>query len=198
MRFLIPTILLALSIGSFVMYTNPTWQKVKDLKAQAAQYDTALTNSRKLQEQRDALDSKYRSLPPDQLARLQKLLPDNADNIRLIIDIQQMAQSYGMSVSSIKFNPVQATPGTDANGQKQQPTLSAASSTDIQQSTQDYGVFDMTFLTTATYPNFLKFIKDIESSLRLTDIESVEFTVDDASKSTLTYTVKLRTYWLKQ
>ena len=193
MRFIIPTILLILSVGSFLMFTNPNYQKVKELRAKAAEYETALGNSRKLQEERDTLGTRYRAFPPDQLARLNKLLPDNADNIRLIIDIQQMAQSYGMSLSSIKFNPVQTAPGT------QQPAkeLSAATQSDVAQSNQDYGVFDLTFNTTATTANFLKFVKDIESSLRLTDIQSIESTLDESAKGTSTYTVKLRTYWLK-
>ncbi len=195
MRFIIPTILLILSVGSFLMYTNPSYQEVKDLRAQAAQYDAALSNSRKLQEERDALGEKFRSFPPEDLAKLQKLLPDNADNIRLIIDLQQMAQSYGMSLSGIKFNPVQASPSM-ATGSK--VTLAAASPTDVEQTARDYGVFDLTFSVTGTYANFLKFVKDVESSLRLADVVSIEFASDDQAKQTSLYTVKLRTYWLKQ
>lgn len=190
MRFIIPTILLILSIGSFVGFTNPAFQKVKALKAQAAQYDTALTNARKLQTQRDTLNTKYRSLPPASVARLEKLLPNTADNIRLIIDIQQMAQSYGMSLSTIKFDAGQGTAA--ASG-----ALSSASSAEVAAASQDYGTFDLTFSTTATYANFQSFIKDVESSLRLTDIQSVDFSAGDQQKGTTVFTVKLRTYWLK-
>jgi Tfp pilus assembly protein PilO len=192
MRFLIPTILLILSVASFVVFTNPAYEEVKTLKAQAAQYDTALTNSRKLQEQRDALGVKYRSISPDELARLSKLLPDNADNIRLIIDIQQMAQSYGMTLAAIKFDAGQTTAAASASG-----PLSSATSTDVAAASRDYGAFDLAFSTTATYENFLKFLKDIESSLRLTDIQSIDFSAGDPAKGTTTFTVKLRTYWLK-
>lgn len=191
MRFIIPTILLILSIALFVVYINPAYQNVKDLRAQVDQYNTALTNSRTLQEQRDALDARYRSLSADSLARLQKLLPDNVDNIRLIIDIQQMAQSYGMSLASIKFDSTQNT--ALASGDQ----LAAATPADIAQAAKDYGVFNLTFSTTATYDNFISFIKDVESSLRLCDIQSVDFVAADPGKGTTNYTVKLRTYWLK-
>lgn len=192
MRFIVPTILLILSVTSFVVFTNPSYKEVKSLKAQVAQYDTALTNSRKLQEQRDALGAKYRSLPSDQLERLEKLLPDNADNIRLIIDIQQMAQSYGMSLATIKFDAGQ-TGGAAAAASP----LSSATSAEVAAASRDYGIFDLTFSTTATYENFLKFLKDVESSLRLVDVQSVDFSAGDPSKGTTTFTVKLRTYWLK-
>lgn len=191
MRFIIPTILLILSIGSFIAYTNPAYQEVKALRAQSAQYDTALTNATKLQAQRDALNTKYRSLPPASVARLEKLLPNTADNIRLIIDIQQMAQSYGMSLSTIKFDAGQGAAAA-ASG-----ALSSASSAEVAAASQDYGTFDLTFSTTATYANFQSFIKDVESSLRLTDIQSVDFSAGDVQKGTTVFTVKLRTYWLK-
>ena len=191
MKFIVPTILLVLSIASFVVFTNPAYQQVKVLKAQAAQYDTALANSRKLQEERDTLNAKYRNFTPDELDRLTKLLPDNTDNIRLIIDIQQMAQSYGMTLATIKFDAGQdaATAGTSP--------LTSASAADVSSASQDYGAFDLTFSTTATYENFINFIKDVESSLRLTDIESVDFSAGDPVKGTTIFTVQLRTYWLK-
>ena len=193
MRLIVPIILIIISVASFLMFTNPAYQAVKALKAQAAQYDTALTNSKKLQEQRDALGTKYRSISPDSLARLQKLLPDNADNIRLIIDIQQMAQSYGLSLDAIKFDAQQTQPA--ATGASPLLASNAASNAAAERA---YGVFNLEFSTTATYENFLKFTKDVESSLRLTDIQSVEFTSGDQTKTTNTYTVKLATYWLKR
>ncbi len=194
MRYIIPTILLILSIGLFVGYTNPAYQQVKDLRAQTAQYDTALTNATKLQEERDALNAKYRSLSPDELSRLSELLPDNADNIRLIIDIQQMAQNYGMTLSTIKFAADQNPTTTTSGGST---VLSSVTASDAVASSQDYGTFAFTFSTTTTYEKFTSLIKDIESNLRLTDIESVDFSAGDPAKGTTTFTVKLQTYWLK-
>ena len=194
MKFIVPTILLVLSIASFLACTNPAYHQVKALKAQTSQYDTALSNATKLQEERDALNTKYRSLSPDDLARLQKMLPDTADNIRFIIDIQQMAQSYGMTLSTIKFD---AGAGAPAAAGSAPTALSSATSADVASASQDYGALDITFSTTATYENFLSFLKDIESSLRLTDVESIDFAAGDPVKGTTIFTVKLRTYWLK-
>jgi hypothetical protein len=174
-----------------MMFTNPAYQRVKVLKAQASQYDEALSNSRKLQEQRDTLGVKYRGISPESLARLSKMLPDTADNIRLVIDIQQMAQSYGMQIASIKFDTTQGVSSVNA------AAVSAGTPADVAQAAKDYGVFDFEFVTTATYPNFLSFIKDVESSLRLTDVQSIDFSAPDPVKGTTNYTVKLRTYWLK-
>lgn len=198
MRFIIPILLLVASIASFVMFTNPTYSGpggVKELSAQIAQYNEALTNSQKLQEQRDALAAKYQSISPDSLARLSKLLPDNPDNIHLIIDIQRMAQSYGISITSIKFDANQDGTATAAGGNTQ---LAAGNAAAVATALKDYGIFNLEFSITATYENFLKFIKDVESSLRLSDIQSIEFTSNDPTKQVYTFTVKMRTYWLKK
>ena len=193
MRFIIPIILLIISVASFVMFSNPSYQRIKALKAESAQYDQALSNSRKLQEERDTLGQKYNAIPPASLDRLNKLLPDTADNIRLIIDIQRIASAYGISLSSIKFDAKQTNSTAPAT------TLAAGAPADITQSMNDYGTFSLEFGVTTSYDNFLKFMKDLESSLRLTDVQSVTFTTDNSAagiNKTL-YTIKLNTYWLK-
>ncbi len=192
MKFILPSLLIALSLGLFVAFTNPTYQEIKTLKANSASYDAALTNSQKLQEQRDALSAKYHTLPQEDLDRLSKLLPDNADNIRLIINIQQMAQTYGMSISSIKFDS-DASAGASGSTDK----LAAASSSALQGAQKDYGTFNLEFSTTGSYDSFLKFLKDLEGSLRITDIQSISFNADQGTKNGYTYTIKLQTYWLK-
>ena len=193
MRFIFPSILILIALATFLAFVNPTYQAAKVLQADSAQYDAALTNSAKLQSERDALNAKYLTLSPDSLDKLNKLLPDNADNIRLIINIQQMAQTYGMSISSIKFDSAAATDGSTSNN-----PLAAASVSQVAQSQQDYGTFNLEFSTTGSYDNFLKFLKDLETSLRITDIQSITFSSDtDPTKTGYTYDVKLQTYWLK-
>jgi hypothetical protein len=172
------------------MYTNPAYKDVQKLKAQAGEYNQALSNSQELQAERDALSEKYRSFPQDSLNRLNELLPDSADNIRLIINIQRIAQAYGMTLSAIKFD---ATAGTD----KPANQLAAGSPAALADQSKLYGTFHLEFTTTTNYTNFLKFMKDMETSLRLVDIESIDFMAGDFGTSNYTYTVKLKTYWLK-
>jgi Tfp pilus assembly protein PilO len=212
MKFITPIILIIVSVTSFLMFTNPTYKEVKELKAKATAYNEALATSARLQAERDALTAKYNSLLPEDLKRLTQLLPDTTDNVRLIIDLQRMAQAYGMTISSTKF---------DAKSTKKTVTpptgspLQAVGANDVAQATRDYGVFELAFSTTGNYENFMKFLKDVESSLRLTDIQSVEFSSDQAVQQQASntspvgisvgnsgtagyiYTVKLRTYWLK-
>lgn len=190
MRYLLPVILIGVALATFFAFVNPTYSEVKLLRADSARYDEALTSAQQLQAERDALNEKYRNLSAADLERLNKLLPDNVDNIRLIINLQQMAQTYGMAVSSVKFD---AAAANTAKGSQ----TAAVSAAEVAQAQKDYGVFDLEFTTNGSYENFQKFLKDLESSLRITDIQSVGFTSDSTAKQGYLYTIKLKTYWLK-
>ena len=49
---------------------------------------------------------------------------------------------------------------------------------------------------TASYDNFIAFLKDLEKSLRLVDVVSLTFTAPESSP-TYDFTIGLKTYWLK-
>ncbi len=181
MKLIFPSILILISLATFFFYTNPHYQSVKDHQSQVADYDEALDNEAKLEQDRDALSNKYHSFPLDAQVRLEKLLPDNADNIRLVIDIQKIALSNGVNVISTEFDSSGAKSSSNGDGRGTQ---------------KDYGIFDLGFSVTGSYANFLKFLKAMESNLRVTDVQSITFSSGD-TKDTYTFSIKIKTYWLK-
>ena len=104
-------------------------------------------------------------------------MPDNIDNIRLIIDIDDMAKTYGMRIRNFK---------ADVSTQKE--TLG--------KDTTAYGTLTLSFGTTASYSFFLAFMKDLERSLRIMDITAISFAASETG-SLYDYNITLKTYWLK-
>src|SRR3972149_11708206 len=98
MKYILPAILILASLGLFFLFINPTYPEVKDLKAKVDSYNEALNNSKKLQSVRDVLVSKYNGFSPDDIDRLGKLLPDNVDNIKLVLEIQRISAQFNMNV----------------------------------------------------------------------------------------------------
>jgi len=194
-RLITPLILLGLAITGFLMFVNPMYEELNNLKAQAASYDQALTNSKALENERDKLTKKYNSISSDNLDKLNKLLPDNVDNIRLILEIEKVAAPYGMILKDVKYDSTK--PSTDKNGAIVGGDMSKTSSS------KDYGSWDLEFSTQGNYNNFLNFIKDLENNLRIVDIYAIEFTSDTplGAKSPLTdtykYSFRIKTYWMK-
>ena len=86
------------------MVTNPLYNQINALKSGGASYDTALSTSKTLESERDQLVAKENAIDPNNLDRLQKLLPDNINSIRLILEIGQIASPYGMVLSNVKYD----------------------------------------------------------------------------------------------
>jgi hypothetical protein len=183
MRNIIPFMLILASLGAFFGYVNPHYTAVKDLETQKYSRDETLTKSRQLQALRDDLLKKLNTFPTRDLTRLEKMLPDNIDNVRLIIDISALAAQRGVVVKNVK-NISAASIAADA---KNDTTSDKGNK---------YGsvVLDMT--VSASYDNFIAFLKDLEKSLRLVDVVSLGFSAPD-SGNVYDFNIGLKTYWLK-
>lgn len=191
MRFIFPIILFVASIGLFLGFTNPIFKTTKELKAEVATYTEALANSKQLEERRDELVAKYNEFAPSDVERLRKLLPDNVDNIRLILEIDYIASRYGMSVTNVAFD----VDNKEAAGAENAIAEGGAS---LNMTNRDIGTFDLSFSTQASYDNFQKFLADLESSLRIVDIQGITFdSTAGEGKDFYKYNIKIKTYWLK-
>ncbi len=201
MRFIMPVILIGIGVAVFFVFSNPLYNEIGELRVQAASYNEALSNSKTLENERDKLTVKYNSINPDNLIKLQKLLPENIDNIRLILEIEQIATPYGMVLKDIKYGATNALDSTASPFEVVQGGgVSPAAS-------KDYGVWDLEFSTVGTYNNFLNFTKDLEKNLRIVDISSIQFSsnlsggfnsaLNPSFAESYKYYLKIKTYWLK-
>ena len=186
-------------MGLFFSYVNPRYQEIKGLQAQVAAYDNALNNAKQLEEAKSQLLATYNEIPQDSIEKLNKLLPDNVDNIRLILEIESIGAKYGMGIKDVQFN-------ADATKKNQTASPIEASTDQTQLENKDYGIFDMSFSSDGTYPNFVLFMKDLEKSLRIVDVKGVDFSSSDSSsaapsfaqtKDAIKYKIDIRTFWLK-
>jgi Tfp pilus assembly protein PilO len=197
-----PIILIGISITVFFAFSNPFYNNILQLRAQVASYNEALNNSKALESERDKLTAKSNSINRDDLIKIQKLLPDSIDNIRLILEIEQIALPYGMVLKDIKYS------ATDTKSATSGAVATVQGGGAVQSPSKDYGVWDLEFSTIGTYNNFLNFTRDLESNLRIVDISSIQFssnatgsgvgsTPNSSSSESYKYDFKIKTYWLK-
>lgn len=207
MRLIVPLIMLAVSAGVFFGFISPTYDEIKDLRTQKAVRVDALDNANKLKLAADDLQQKYNQFTDDSKMRLERLLPENVDNIKLILEIENIAGKYGMTLKNVKFDTTQADLQSASAGTTQ---FVGSNAEILAAQKRDYAVFDMGFSTIGAYPNFVAFMADLEKSLRLVDVTSVAFSVPDAgtgatlgatpsvsSSNVYKYDFKVKTYWLK-
>lgn len=175
---IISILLILASFGGFFMYVDPTYMEIQKARAEKAEYTRALDNSKQLQRERDKFLEKYNAIDPNDMAGLLKLLPDNIDNVRLIIDIDEMAKDHGLPIGGFKAE------------------TAAENSKVIGVGKANYGTLNLSFSISASYVAFLSFMKDLEKSLRILDITAISFSANDAG-SVYDYNVTVKTYWLK-
>lgn len=195
-KYILPTILIVIAIAGFIFITNPLYGEVSLRREQIKSYDEALSNSKALEAERDKLTQKYNSFDPENLSRLQKLLPDSVNNIRLILEIEKIALPYGMVLKDVKYDTT--------NKNSKELTMEVASVTETLIN-KNYGTWDLEFSTQGTYNNFVNFIKDLENNLRIVDISSIQFSSNASANMGLNpslleayrYNFKIKTYWLK-
>ena len=188
MRYIYLLLLIGVSIAVFVTVINPRYKEVQKIKTDVAGFNSRLSAAEALKSGREELINKYNSISKADLDNIKILLPDSVDNIRLIIQLDALATKNGLSsLRDVQYETLKSDQGVSAPG----------ANVSVQ---KPYGEFTMSFSTTGPYKNFLSFVSDLESNLRLVDVLEVKFNPSLAANlvDNLNYTVKLKTYWLKK
>ncbi|MFA6227260.1 MAG: type 4a pilus biogenesis protein PilO [Candidatus Paceibacterota bacterium] len=190
MNFILPLILILSSIGIFFGYVDPGYKGsgsivesdistygIKQLQNEYTKYETTLTNSTKVVQNRKSLTDKNNKITESDKTKLIKMVPDNIDNVKLVLEISSVAEARNLSLKNISIGSSAKT--LDSIGPDSTP----------------YGTLALKFSVNATYDNFLNLMKDLEQNLRIIDITDISFTSTDTGF--YDFSVSLNTYWLK-
>lgn len=202
MRWLLPLVLIGAGIAGFLLITQPIYDEALTLKIEADKYNEALANAKILQAERDRLTEKFNSFQAEDLARLQKIVPDSVDNIKLILEIQEVAQERGILVKNVEFEPEQFLE-EDAAAKEEAAKKQANLRRPGAASNLDYEIFDLEFSIEGKYSAYVEFMKLLERSLRVVDVRAITFTPgtsedkDKIYNDNYKYTFRINTYRLK-
>ncbi len=198
MKLIFPISFVVISLLLFIFLINPQYNDVKQLKADVSAYKGALDNSTELQGVRDSLVETYKNITKEDKERLEHFLPSSINNIELILEIEKIANTYGMPIKNIKFD-------TDILSGNDETELDTIVVPDDKIKNLPYGVFPMEFVVEGRYDTFMLFLNDLEHNLRLVDVKYVSFAVPSKDVATtekinpdlFSYTLQVDTYWLK-
>lgn len=186
MKRLLPFILIGASVWMYFGYISPSYDNVKVVRAERDQYAEALAKARDAEKIKEALVTKYNSITSEELARLQTMLPDTVDPVRLVIDVSSIAAKYGMAPKKIKVT---------SEPQSQSGNGTAPLGPDV--GLNVFAPVTLQFSVNGTYENFIQFIETLESSLRVIDVKEISFTSPALRSRTTDYTINLTVYRLK-
>ena len=187
------TILIVLAVGIYFTFTQAKLAEVKEVQKLNDQYTQAISNADQLVKVRDSVVKDYNALSANDRERLDKMVPNTVDNIRLIIDLNSVALQHGFSLHNIK-----AAASADATKQMpssvQQGSAGGVKAGTIPTPTLD--VVSVSFSVTAPYQQFIDLMRALEANLRIMDV--TRLTVSANQSGSYDFSVELKTYWLRQ
>jgi hypothetical protein len=184
-----PIILLILAIGIYFTFTKGKIEEIKVIKNVNAGYQEAIDNSEKLIKKRDEIVANYNQISDNDKERLEKMVPDNIDNVRLTLDVKSIGLGRGLILKNVKTNaPNINTSISKAN------TINDKTTEQIE-TNADYNTVVLSFDVSTTYQNFIDLLKDLETSLRIMKVSKI--TVKATDSGVYDYGVELKTYWIK-
>lgn len=178
-RFLTPAILIIIVGALYVTWISPTYGEVQGLQAKQATLKDALGKAQQVKQLESQLQSGLSAITPDQMTHLITMVPDNVDNIRLLIEVNDIAAKDGMTIDGLNIPP--------------KPTIDPGA---IGSAQGGYGTFTFGFTAHGTYDQLLTFLDQLAHNLRMVDIQSLSFSAPDKS-NTYDYGITLDTYWLQ-
>ena len=198
-------ILIVAAVVLFIFFTRPKFAELKASQIEVQALNTANDNAKTLNEKIEKLLNIKKEITADDLMKMEKMLPNNVENVKLIIDFDKMLQALVEERGTLRL--YQSNEVTDTGAKKisiESPKITPGTIADTSFDTSRLGVVNFTFAVTLTYADFLEFMQRIEHSTRILDVESVTFSsattggVASASREPIyTFSVSLRTYWLK-
>jgi len=203
MKSILSLILISASIAFFVFFTKPKLSELSQNRIEVEKLNVAQENAKKLKSRIDALLKVKNSITEVDLQKITNMIPNSVENVKLIIDFDNMLQSLvsekGTGSIYRNTNPQSQGPVSIENPRITQSDTNINGDFD----TSQLGVADFAFTVALTYSDFIDFLKRIESSTRIFDVESISFSTPtlapgvNPNNIVYNFNIVLKTYWLK-
>lgn len=188
---LTPIIFIILAVGIFFLYIQPQNEKLDSLKEEAKQYEEARKKANELRTKRDSLKDQYKQIGVADQERLKKMIPDTVDNVRLLLDLTNIADEFNIELSQISIGAGTADPSNPEGNQGEQAQQQIV----IDDASNGYGTIRIGFSFISTYEDYKRLLRKLELSLRLVDIKQLSVRTSDTALNS--YSVSMETYWLR-
>lgn len=190
-----PILFFIIAVGLFFTYIRPAYDVLVAFQAQEKELDATFKETEQLIQKYDELMTNYSSISTEDKARLNKILPQEIDVVRLILDLDSLATKNNMEIISFEV------PQLDSKYAPVSRSRTASRNTSDDDS--PIGSAVLTIECEGEYPDFKNFIYDIERSLLLMDMVALEIEVPDMTlpgtdaTDSPTFVLGLQSYWLK-
>lgn len=199
MKTILSIILLIAAGLLYFFFTADKLTALRDRQVEVQRYETALQNAKKLDARIDSLLKAQNSISEVDREKMRTMLPDNVENVKLIIDFDNLLQSVIADRGTI--SQYKSAEGSIKKLAIENPKIvqSAGGQGGASAESSKLGVATLSFSVSLTYGDFMEFLRRIEFSKRIMDIESIDFSAPNGNETDPIYNINMvvKTYWLK-
>jgi Tfp pilus assembly protein PilO len=176
--------LILVASALFFFFGKPVFSEISIVQSEIEGYKSSIGQVNMLTAKKDELLLKLNSISGEDRKRVETFLPIKEGMIRLIADIDGVAARHGISISGVSFS--------ETNNDVSSSVIGAPEPKPYQSST-----INLSF--SSNYQNFKQFLNDLEKSLRLIDIRSIELSQPSEvlNPDVYQYKISAEVYWIK-
>ncbi len=206
-RNLTATLLIIIGLGIYFTITRSMVADAQAVKTKNNELASALNNADEIIKSRNDVTKKYASIPERDRIKLDKMIPSAVDNIRLAIDLNNLALQNHFALSNVKASVPSNSSSAQAFGSQAgraqgslppPPAPGPGGNLAMSQYVADpiLDTVTVSFNATAAYQEFIDFLEDIEMNLRIMDLTHLSVKANDTGS--YDFNVEFQTYWLRQ
>ncbi len=187
----LPILFLLIAGGIIAGYVHPTVTgDIAAATVEIKKYDAALKAAARYEQKQAQLATEQQALPEDGVDRLEQYLPDNVDNVQLILDLDGLASRSGLTITN--FNTTESV--TSVTGDSVETDAEPTGRLVLLDPSKPYESLDLSITASGSYAQMRSFLDGVESSLRPLDLTSLQLL--DTPTGIYRYQMTFRLYWL--
>lgn len=185
---------LLLIVGATVIFFTQTkkyFPEIKATRGQISVYNKTIETIRGVKDSVDKLLGEYNSISQENINKVNKMIPSGSDQMKLVVQIENMMKSRGLSLKSIDTKEsdkkISFKTKTDAEEDKEDVTGEKKEEKMI-------SLLSLSIKAQGSYSAFHSFLIEAERSLRLLDIDSVKINTV-ANKEIYDFSIEAHSYY---
>lgn len=197
-KILVPIVVLLAAIGVGLMLLMPEFDHFQNIRSDTAMFQQISAEMDDLTNKRNALAERANSISQEDIAKLDQAVPDSPRGPEFLVSMERIAQSHGIAIKRLDLGRVIQVKGksTLANHAPVPVTPNATGVPATEQADQQViNNMPVTVSVSGSYEDFKNFLRDIETFIRIVNIQDVVFVSNPANKGRLEITARVETYY---
>lgn len=175
-KILISLFLLAGAAVIFFTESKNYFPEIKILRKQVSSYNETINTAKKVRSSIDKTLGEYNAISQENVDRINKMVPSGAESMKLVVQIDDMMRQNGLNLVSIDSRDVINKSAPKGGGKTAESLL-------------------LSMKAQGPYESFYSFIKKLEKSLRLIDVNSVK--ISPIGQDDFFFSIEAVSYWRK-